>query len=234
MVGLFGRPQNAPGEDAVKPVPDKGISRFFFLIGNHFGKLVAVNLLFLALCIPIVTAPAALSALNRVLIKLVRDGNCFLAHEFFKEFKGSFKKSLAAGLLFAAMLGVSYYFLSLSMSNQNVLYSMLFAALGLLALPFTLPLACYTFILIPMLDLPLRQLLSNALRLSMINRKRAFAVLGACVLGLAVLLFAFPISLIPLAVFGVSLLQLVLCMIVNVPVQAYVIAPFEASRQHAA
>lgn len=54
------------------PAPREGARRFFYLFWNHAWKLIRLNLLFLACCIPVVTMPAALCAMDRALIVLVR------------------------------------------------------------------------------------------------------------------------------------------------------------------
>ena len=88
--------RNWKKEGEGKPAPSHGRERFFYLLRTHFWKLITLNLLFLLFSIPVVTLPAALCAMNRVLIKLTRDGNCLLWMEFRDEFKRSFLKSLLA------------------------------------------------------------------------------------------------------------------------------------------
>jgi uncharacterized membrane protein YesL len=61
-------------------------------------KLVALNLMFLAFSIPVVTMPASLCGMNRVLIKLWREGNCFLWSDFWDEFKANILKPCRLGL----------------------------------------------------------------------------------------------------------------------------------------
>ena len=64
------------------PAPREGARRFFYLFWNHAWKLIRLNLLFLACCIPVVTMPAALCAMDRVLIVLVREGNVLKVDSF--------------------------------------------------------------------------------------------------------------------------------------------------------
>ena len=86
------------------PAPREGARRFFYLFWNHAWKLIRLNLLFLACCIPVVTMPAALCAMDRALIVLVREGNVLLWEEFRDEFKKDFWRSLPLGLLFGGLL----------------------------------------------------------------------------------------------------------------------------------
>ncbi len=87
----------APGKGVTELPPEKGVRRYFFLLSIHFSKLCGLNLLFVLFSIPIITMPAALCGMNRVLILLVREGNCYLWDDFIKEFKASFFKSLPFG-----------------------------------------------------------------------------------------------------------------------------------------
>ena len=100
------------------PAPREGARRFFYLFWNHAWKLIRLNLLFLACCIPVVTMPAALCAMDRALIVLVREGNVLLWEEFRDEFKKDFWRSLPLGLLFGGLLFLGYFLLSLGMGRQ--------------------------------------------------------------------------------------------------------------------
>ena len=91
------------------PAPREGARRFFYLFWNHAWKLIRLNLLFLACCIPVVTMPAALCAMDRALIVLVREGNVLLWEEFRDEFKKDFWRSLPLGLLFGGLLFLGYF-----------------------------------------------------------------------------------------------------------------------------
>ena len=107
------------------PVPQRGAKRYFFLLGTHFWKLVAGNLLFLVFSIPVVTMPASLAALNRVCVKLVRDGNCLLWQEFWAEWKQGFVSSLLLGLPYGIGIAAGYYLVSLGLSNVQSIYGVL-------------------------------------------------------------------------------------------------------------
>lgn len=77
----------APGKGISKPSPKKGPARFFFLFSTYFWNLIGMNLLFVLCCLPVVTIPASLCALNHYFIKMVRDGVGFSLCDYWKEWK---------------------------------------------------------------------------------------------------------------------------------------------------
>lgn len=213
-----------------KAVPEGGIGRYLCLLGLHFWKFVQLNLLFVAFSIPIVTIPAALCGVNRVCIKLIREGNVFLWEEFFGEFKASFKKSLILGLLFDFLLFAGYYLMSLGVTNAALpLWSMAFWVLGILAAATGLCWGAYAFALTPLLELKNKELLKDAFSLVMVKPGRALGVAGVT-LGMAFFAAIFyPISLILLVLCWFTLTQYTVCFLVNTMAQEYIIGPYEAS-----
>lgn len=229
-LGRIGR-QRYEKEGDDRPVPQGGMKRYLFLLGTHFGKLVALNLLFIACSLPILTLPISLCALNRVCINLVREGRCFLLEDFFEEWKGSFLKSLPLGLLiFGGMFGGSCL-IRLGMTNAQSVYALLFSALGIAAILLLALLGSWTFALVAMLPLPCRDLLKDAGILLALEWKRDLLMLGVLLLAACVALLLFPLSLIPLVLILISFVQYTLCFIINTPVQERIIAPYEAKRK---
>ena len=85
--------------DKEKETPKGGVKRVGYVLWNYAGRLVGANVLFLLCCIPIVTIPAALSALNRYLSAIYRVGYGFSLEDYWKEFKSDILKNLPAGVL---------------------------------------------------------------------------------------------------------------------------------------
>ena len=156
------------------PAPREGARRFFYLFWNHAWKLIRLNLLFLACCIPVVTMPAALCAMDRVLIVLVREGNVLLWEEFRDEFKKDFWRSLPLGLLFGGLLFLGYFLLSLGMGNFGTFLGPMFFAFGLFTVGFALGRGSYAFLMRAMFDLPNGQILKNANGMSALRGGRGW------------------------------------------------------------
>ena len=77
--------------DKEKETPKGGVKRVGYVLWNYAGRLVGANVLFLLCCIPIVTIPAALSALNRYLSAIYRVGYGFSLEDYWKECRQSEK-----------------------------------------------------------------------------------------------------------------------------------------------
>ena len=210
-----------------KPAPASGRERFFFLLLTHFWKLIILNLLFILFSLPVITLPAALCAMNRVLIKLVREGNCLLWMEFRDEFKRSFLKSLPPGLIFGAMLALCYYLFSMSISYGESLYGVIFYSLGFTLLIITAVLGTWTFVLMAMLSLSVREILTNARALTFMEWKRDLAIIGINAAALLIETLLFPFSLPVIALLLFSLAQYAICFTLNTAVQMRIIEPYE-------
>ncbi len=216
----------APGRGVTEPPPEKGIRRFGFLLWNHFWKLITLNLLFIAFCIPVVTIPAAFCGMNRPLIKLVRDGNCFLWSEFIKEFKANLLKSLPFGILGAFFLLDAYYFLSLSISAPDG-FEIFTGALGFMFILFAVLFSSYVFVFLPTLSLNNRSIAKNALILLITEWKTSLTIIGCMLLNVFVTIAFFPYTIFFLLFISFSLYQLAVCTAINEPLQRCIIGPYE-------
>lgn len=69
--------------------PDSGLMRFF----TAFFDLVVLNLLTAVLCLPIVTAGAALTSMDYCILKMARNEESYILKSYFKSFKENFKQA---------------------------------------------------------------------------------------------------------------------------------------------
>lgn len=223
----------APGPGVTKPTPKKGVKRFFFIFYNHFWKLITLNLLFLAFCIPVVTIPAALCGANRVLILLVQEGNCFLWRDFIKEFKSSFFKSLPFGLLYAFLLLDSVYALGISMTRDNVniwTATVAFLLFGAATLFFS-----YVFVFIPSLPLKNKHIAKNAFIFMLTEWKTNLILLASTIALIALLMilvsYIFIIAFVLLIFIYFTFGQLIICVAIDSPMQKRIIKPYEQNQK---
>ncbi len=229
----LGAKRFAPGKGVTQPPPDAGWRRFFFVLGTHFWKLVTLNLLFLAFSIPVITIPAALCGMNRVLLKLYREGNCFVWAEFIKEFRANLWKALPFGLIGAAALFASYYFLSFGTSVSPNGVEVLTTALGIMLLAGVVLFFNYAFAFLPVLDLGNKQIARNAFIFLITEWKTNMVILGIVTATAVFSITLFPLSLLTLVVFSISFMQYVICVAVNKPLQKRIISPFEEANKRA-
>lgn len=219
----------APGKGVTGAPPERGIRRFGFLLWNHVWKLITLNLMFLAFSIPVVTMPAAVCGMNRALIVLVREGNCFLWDEFWKEFKANLFKSLPFGAIFVFLMFDSYYALSMKTSGGGAI-GVLMTGVGCCLLMLAILFFSYVFILLPALDLKNRYIAKNAFILMMTEWKTNMVIMGITLVSALFLAALFPFTIIPALLIWFAMVQLAVCTAVNGPLQRRIIGPFEQSQ----
>ena len=196
-MGLFGN-YAKPGPGIPKDAPPKrGLALFFDVLSREFFELVKLNLLYLLFCVPVVTIPAATTAMCRVTLTMLRDQNHFLWHDFFSAFRREFKWSTLLGLPLLALIllcdGALRFYGAAALASP--VYGIPLFAGGVLLL-LLLCAALYLFPMLALVDLPPRQALNNTLLLALLCLPRnllALAVIGALGFLLAATL---PMSLI--------------------------------------
>ena len=151
-------------------VQKNGIARLPQTFVVHFWDLVGLNLIFLGYCIPIVTIPAALTAMTRITIAMIDDEQYKLWADFFRIFKEEFRRALLCGWTFiltlaTACYGIWFYFTNGTLAG--VLYIMAFVLCLILIL--LVGCAVYIFPMLALTDLVWGKLLKNALLLSLVR-----------------------------------------------------------------
>ena len=203
---------NKPGPGVEKDEPPvKGLRLFFQILYHEFFSLIGVNFLFYLFCIPIITIPASYCAMTRITVNMARNQPYFLWSDFWTTFRLEFRKATIAGIvciagLTASAIAIWFYrglvgwhpiFLLLSAFS-------VFWATILIFVSFSL------FPMIPIVDLPLKKIVKNALLLIPLSFFRYIFVSLTCVV-LVVLGFLFlPFSLIPMLLLYPSLFSLII------------------------
>jgi len=227
----LGAKRFAPGKGVTEPPPQGGWRRFFFVLGTHFWKLISLNLLFLVFSIPVMTIPAALCGMNRVLIKLYRDGNCFVWTEFIKEFRANLFKAIPFGIFGGICLFASYYFLSIGTSVSSDGIEVFTTALGILLLVFVVLFLNYVFVFLPALDLKNKQIARNALIFLFTEWKTNLAILASTFLLTTLTVLFIPFSIVLLVFLTIALQQYIVCAVINEPLQRRIIVAAESNKR---
>ena len=195
-----------PGPGTDQEPPEKtGPSRFFEILQAECGRLIKVNLLFLLGCLPVVTIPLSLWAMNQAVRGMVLDQPAGSFAHFRSAFCQRPGRSYAAFLLLAAPLVLGGYgagfYLRYAGERPVLLLPFLFCSTVFLA---TLLASTYLYgILAAGATLP--EALRLALKLGVGRPLRALlAVLFGYGLTAAAVL-ALPLSLIYLLLIGFSL-----------------------------
>lgn len=100
------------GEGPSGPRP-KGLRLLAHILRWHWWTLVKANILFCLFCLPVLTIPAALKALTRVCVLLLRGEPLDLWPDWWAAFRRGFGRTTAAGaamavLAFLAALAAAY------------------------------------------------------------------------------------------------------------------------------
>lgn len=148
--------------DREQEPPRGGMKRVGYVMINYTGKLVVINLLFILCCIPVITIPAALSALNCYVGKIFRVGYGVELSDFWKEFKCGIRKNVLLGLINGLIAFYAYYLLSLANNFTGSGQRDVVTGIGIGVAVIAILLGSYSFVLTSMLDLPCRHILKNA------------------------------------------------------------------------
>ena len=125
------------------------------------ADLIVLNLLTLACCLPVVTAGAAITAMNAAAIKIIRSEESTPVKDYFRAFRENFKMGCAMGLLFLLIFALLYVDYLAAQTFIPALCPVI-AAMALL----TLTLGLYAFALLARYENTLRGTLKNALLLA--------------------------------------------------------------------
>lgn len=204
-----------PGPGIEKDEPKKtGVALFFSILGREFFSLFKLNLLFLLFSIPIVTIPAALTAMSKITLHMVRDENYFMWSEFWETWKKEFLKSLGAGALLVVLIGlsiISIQFYTLNTSQNMLVYvplalSWLLCFLGIVA-------GFYIFPMIALMNFPLKTSIKNSFLLVMVRLPYNLLVLAIIIVVgfLMVAFFPLTVPLLFVALFAILNLIAVFC-----------------------
>lgn len=98
-------------------------------IAREWWNLIVLNILFIAASLPLITIPAAYTAMLRVTILMVEDEPCEPWRDFRETFVQVFFRSLGMGLLIVALIGASLVSLRSygQAASENLLYTGPFA-----------------------------------------------------------------------------------------------------------
>lgn len=179
--------KDTPG--IAKDAPQKkGFARYFDILWREFFPLLKLNLLFIISCLPIVTIPAALTAMNRITVTMVRDRNYFMLSDYWDAFKRDFFRSLLAGVLvlvLVALFSLSIWFYYM-LGQAGSKFFMLFVGVSVALMIMVLGSAMYFFPMLAMVELPTGKLMRNSIIMFFTHFKKslpAALISGAMVLG---------------------------------------------------
>lgn len=180
--------------------------RFFEIFRRNFFRLIGLNLLYLLACLPVITIPAAMTAMAGITIAMEQKSHFFWS-DFWDVFRGEFQRAfvsvflllgsavlLAAGLLFYWELSKNRIFMLIPL---GVCAAGLFLCMGMRA---------YVCLMLAVFDLPLKAILKNAFLLVFLRFPQTLAMVLSQGVGAGICYLFFPLT-IPLVLFFHSSFQ---------------------------
>lgn len=164
---------------------------------SRIVDLAILNLMTIAFMIPIVTAGAAITAMNNVLIHLVRKDETYVWKMFIKSFRQNLKQGIGLGLLFTAffaLTGLELMMLHSIEAKSSTMFMIIITVIGICAFG----IGIYTFALLSRFENTLRGTLINAVSLALGHLPRTLGMLAICAAWAAFLWFAHGITLLVL------------------------------------
>lgn len=201
--------REGPGVDKNEP-SKKGISLFFYLLTTRFWDILKLNMLFILYSLPILTIGPAFGAMTSITMSIVQNKHIFLFSDFHEAFKLNWKQSLVCSIISCIMfilLSTSIIFYFNSAQNNAMYYIVVFFCIFITIL--FLFAWLYIYPLLTTVSLSLKDILKNAILLSIVCFKNTFwgAFAFGIVLGLNV--FFFPLTLPLYLVLSFSLLSFI-------------------------
>lgn len=176
MAGFFGMfDYSKPGKGVDKNGPQKKrFFLFFELYFRKFSKMILLNLMFLAFCIPIITIGPATVAMMKVLKDMSIEKPVFLWSDFIEAFKKNFVQGLIVGCV-NAVIGVLLYVASAFYLNQIRVGAGVVFYIPLAITAFVLLMVImtnfYLYLMIPTVNLNLGAMIKNSFSLAILGIK---------------------------------------------------------------
>ncbi|MCR5034069.1 MAG: YesL family protein [Clostridia bacterium] len=170
---------------------------------SRIVDLAILNLMTIVCMIPIVTAGAAITAMNNVLIHLVRKDETYVWKMFIKSFRQNLKQGIGLGILFTAIFavaGVELMMLHSIDAKSSTMFMIIITVISICVFG----VGIYTFALLSRFENTVRGTLFNAVSLALGHIPRTIGMLAICAGWAAFLWFAHGITLL-LLLYGLTI-----------------------------
>ena len=174
----------------------------FFQGINKIIDCVCLSFLWLLLCIPVVTAGAATTALYYTVNKVIRNNRSYIWKEFWHAFRTNFKQSTLVWLILIfiyAIMGIDCYIM-FQYAKAGVSYGSLYIVFAVLMLIVTMW-ANYLFPYMARFENTLKAVLKNCVIMALLNLGKSVVLLVLFLAALVVTYVFFPAIMILPAVY---------------------------------
>ncbi|HIY03043.1 MAG TPA: DUF624 domain-containing protein [Candidatus Blautia faecipullorum] len=167
---------------------------------NTLCNYIALNLVFLVTCLPVITIGTALASLYNVTLREARGEYGYLVRTYIREFKHNIKEGTKAFIILF-LIGAALVFNLGFWSGMGTIPASVITGLIVVALIAWLLTFTYTFPLIARFENTTRQTLKNAFCLMMSNTKYTFALVLIYITVVCFCVFLQPMKLL-MVLFG--------------------------------
>lgn len=181
--------------------------RFWQTLYPHLFELVKLNLLFALFCLPVVSIPAAVTAMTRINLHIINGEPYSLWEDFFTVFRDEFFSSLKLGaaLLLCGLLFYYVFWFYQSASSTSVVLMGLLRTLTLLPLLIVYLASCYQWVMLSAVSLKTVAIIKNSVLLSVVCVRQTLVCLITGVIFALVGVSSLPYSTPFLLVGGLAL-----------------------------
>jgi uncharacterized membrane protein YesL len=155
---------------------------------SRLVDLVIINLMTLLYSLPLVTAGGALTAMNYVLLHLVRKDETYLIGMFRKSFRENFRQGIPEGLLVLAAAAVTYVDLWVLHGSESKAATLMMIVITIIAM-FLAVTFVYMFALQSRYENTVRGTIINAFKLATANLPRTAAILIVWLIWVLILVY---------------------------------------------
>ena len=165
---------------------------------SKVADLMILNLLTVVCCIPVITVGPALTALNYMALKIVRNEDSYIVRGFFKSFRENLRQGIIIWILFLLAAFVLWFDYVVMGSTETQFGGIGQILVGVAAI-FVICTALYAFPLLAKFQNSIRATLKNALLVSMMQFPKT--VLMFVMYLIPLLIFIFVFQMIPFVLF---------------------------------
>lgn len=169
---------------------------------NKAADLLILNILTLIMCLPVITAGAALTAMHYVLLKMVRDEEGYIVKSFFRSFKRNFRQATVLWVMFVLLAALMASNLMLVLQGSGR-YPIWLPSSILVVAVLEIMFMIYTFAMLSRFENTIFQTLVNAVTLTFAELPRSIEMAVITIVPLAAF-FRFTVMLPVLILFGLS------------------------------
>ena len=172
-MGLFSGRYDKPGPGISKNAPKKKpFFLFWEIYGRKFWKLIIANLVYVLLCIPVVTCGLADVGLTYVTRNFARETHAFVTSDMFDIIRKKWKKALPMGILNVIVLAICAFDIFFFWQNSSGFMGMIGLSASFLIFIIVDFMYYYIYMMMITFDFSFKQLLKNAFAFAMVGIKR--------------------------------------------------------------